>query len=88
MQAATDYGRAKLAECAGIVGGTADPFAAEWRRMSATERDFWLNASRLSRGLAHQSDWSKIPADVRSTLKNNLYRAAKRAETLLRGMAS
>ncbi len=74
--------RARLAECRAIVGGEHDPVAGEWRDMQEAERVFWLRLSRLPTGhRVHQ--WHELPGDARTILKNNLYRAARRAELIL-----
>lgn len=72
-----------LAECRRILGGESDPFADEWRHMDASERRFWLSAARLPVKLANQPAWGDVPGDARAKLKNSLYRAAMRAQSLL-----
>lgn len=74
---------AALAECRRVLGGEGDPFAYEWRGMDAAERRFWLSASRLPLTLASRDAWGDVPGDARAKLKNSLYRAAMRAQTLL-----
>lgn len=83
MPAITEAGRAAIVKCRAIVGGEFDAFAPTWRDMAIREREFWLDASRLPKRWAQRDKWQDIPGDVRCTLKNNLYRAAKRAESLI-----
>lgn len=79
---------AGLAKCRAILrdGGPADPVAVEWQAMDERERGFWLHYSRLSLSYSAAS-WRDIPPAMRATLKNNLFRAAKRAEAILQGAA-
>ena len=71
-----------LAACRKIIGGESDPFHSVWRDLPKEERAFWLSCSRRS-VLYSERIWQDIPGEVRSVIKNNLYRAAKRAEFLL-----
>lgn len=87
MLPATDPARARLAECRAILGGVHDPMAQSWADMGRDERHFWLRASRLPVSGADRA-WAELSGDARTLIKNNLYRAAKRAELILRGNAS
>lgn len=74
-----------LAACRALLGGVeADPLALSWAEMQVNEREFWLGVSRLSKGRAVLR-WRDIPQSERATLKNNLFRAARRAELILSG---
>lgn len=66
-----------------LYGEAQEPFAAEWKAMQPPERRFWLQAARQPARYASESDWSKVPGDVRCKVKNGLFRAAKRAAVLL-----
>lgn len=88
MQPATDYGRARMAECRAIVGGSADPFADQWRGLGDRERRAWLSVAGQSVAYARLSGWAMVPADVRAHVRAAMARAAKRAEVLTRGMQS
>jgi hypothetical protein len=76
-------GRAVLDEFWQRIKGEPSGLVDEWKAMTEAERLFWLRASRLSPTWAKHPDWLAIPGDIRTTLKNNLYRAAKRAQTIL-----
>lgn len=78
----TNYA-ACLAKCRLILGGESDPFASEWRDMGMDERRFWLSAARLPLTIANHDTWGGVPGDARAKLKNSLYRAAMRAQSLL-----
>lgn len=82
--ALSDKGRAVLAQFHQLQGTEPSGLVEEWRNMAERERVFWLNASGRSKHYAAQADFNRLPGDVRATIKNNLYRAAKRAETIIK----
>lgn len=75
---------AGLAKCRAIIrdGEQADAIAVEWSGMDRREREFWLHYARLPAAYAERF-WRDIPGAARATLKNNLFRAAKRAAAIL-----
>lgn len=86
MTAALPRSATALAECRAILGGAADPMGREWDSLTSDERSFWLGAARLHRLDAGRA-WADLSGDTRCRIKNALFRAAKRAEVLLRASA-
>lgn len=76
--------RVHLERCRAVIGGHHDPLAAEWAAMDRQERAFWLRVSKLPAWLVSR-EWPGLEGDQRAILKNNLYRAARRAEVILGG---
>ncbi len=86
MTAALPRHATALAQCRAILGGTHDPMAREWDGLTGEERAFWLGAARLNRLDAGRA-WADLSGDTRCRIKNALFRAAQRAEVLLRAAA-
>jgi hypothetical protein len=81
MSHLSEKGAAALAHCRAIVGGEHDPFSAVWRDMPERERAFWLQFSNLST-LYKAAEWGAIPGAAKCTLRNTLYRGAKRLQVV------
>lgn len=82
--ALSDKARAVLDSYREKSGMAGDGLADEWRQMPEAEREFWLKVSRQSTRHAARANWYEIPGEVRAIVKNNLYRAARRAAQILR----
>lgn len=81
--ALTEKGRAVLSAYREKSHQAGDGLSEEWRGMLEDERVFWLKVSRQSTRHATCANWYELPADVRAVIKNNLYRAARRAAQIL-----
>lgn len=86
MTAALPRSVTAIAECRAILGGSFDPMRREWDGMTNDERGFWLGAARLNR-LSAGRLWTELSGDEQCRIKSALYRAAKRAELILRAAA-
>lgn len=85
MNTATDYGRARAAECAALLGlkyAESDPVGRAWNlSMNAREKTGWCAVAKVSERMAEET-WGAIPERVRDQLSAVIRRAAARAAAL------
>ena len=65
-------------------GSWRDRMAKSWAAMSERERAFWLKCSGLD-GARGSMAWDRLSGDERAVIRNNLFRAARRASEILAG---
>ena len=82
----SEKGRAALAKCREILGGTADPFAVEWSAMSRTERRFWLHYARLGAALSDKF-YGELSDEHKRMIKAAVRKAGQRSQCLLEAKA-
>ena len=84
-QSSRDLAADKIPEWRIALGaGPYDPVTIPWREMDTRERQFCLAYSRVALQYALR-EWIDIPEEMRGRIKNNLFRAARRATEILKG---